>query len=79
MYLIMKFGGTPDANWSGYYSDGSKRYPINSASGGMDHVARLVRAGAKDAKTNAVVTSTSWAGVSHTTSSAELTKYLGPQ
>jgi len=78
MYLVMKYGGTPDSNWSGYYSDGNKRYPINAASGGMDHVARLVRAGAKDAKTNTVVTSTSWAGVSHTTSSTELTKYLGP-
>lgn len=78
MYLIMKYGGTPDANWSGYYSDGNKRYQINATTGGMDHVARLVRAGAKDAKTNAVVSSTSWAGVSHTTNSTELTKYLGP-
>lgn len=73
MYLIMKYGGTPDANWSGYYSDGNKRYSVM----GMDHAARLVRCGAKDAKTNAVVTSTSWSGVSHTTSSTELTKYCG--
>lgn len=78
MWLIMKYGGTPTSNWSGYYSDGNKRYGINSASGGMDHVARLVRSGAKDAKTNATVTDLQWDGVSHTTSQSELTKYLGP-
>jgi len=78
MYLIMKYGGTADSNWSGYYSDGNKRYAINAASGGMDHVARIVRAGAKDAKTNAPVTSLTWAGVSWTGDAAELTKYLGP-
>lgn len=78
MYLVMKYGGTADSNWSGYYSDGNKRYQINSASGGMNHVARLVRAGAKDAKTGTTVTATNWAGVSHTTSTTDLTKYLGP-
>jgi len=78
VYLIMKYGGTADSNWSGYYSDGTKRYQINAATGGMDHVARLVRAGAKDAKTNAPVSSLTWAGVSWTNDAAELTKYLGP-
>ena len=78
MYLVMKYGGSATSNWSGYYSDGNKRYPINSASGGMDHVARLVRAGAVDAKTGAKVTDKEWDGVSHTTSTTELTKYLGP-
>jgi len=78
MYLVMKYGGTAESGWSGYYSDGNKRYGINQASGGLDHCARLVRSGAKDAKTNAVVTSMTWVGVSHTTSSTELTKFLGP-
>lgn len=78
MYLVMKYGGTPDANWSGWYSDGNKRYAISAATGGMDHCARLVRAGAVDAKTGTVVTSPGWAGVTHTTVSTDLTKYLGP-
>ena len=77
-YLLMKYGGTPTSAWSGYYSDGNKRYPINAASGGMSHCARLVKAGAKDAKTGNVITDPAWVGVSHTTSSSELTKWLGP-
>jgi hypothetical protein len=77
-YLVMKYGGTPESGWSGYYSDGNKRYPINAASGGLSHCARLVKAGAKDAKTGGEVTSTTWVGVSHTTSATELTKWLGP-
>lgn len=79
MILVMKYGGTPTSSWSGYFSldGGTSRLAISSATGGMDHVARLVRAGAVDAKTGAKVTSTSWADVSHTTSSSELNKYLG--
>lgn len=79
MYLVMKYGGQGSTSgWGGYYSDGNKRYAITPESGGMDHVARLVRAGAVDAKTGVKVTSATWDGVTWTGTTADLTKYLGP-
>ncbi len=80
-WLIMKYtppGTTADSGWSGYYSDGNRRYPISAASGGLNHCARLVKAGAKDAVTGAVITSATWGGVSATADVNELTRRLGP-
>jgi hypothetical protein len=75
MVAIMKYGGTPTANYQGWYSPdgGTFRYPVRS----MDHAALLVGLGAVDAKTRLRVTAGDWANVSHTTDSVELSARLG--
>lgn len=74
--LIAKYGGTPTANWGGWYScdGGVTRKAVSS----MAQAATLVDLGALDAKTRARVTDREWDGVSHTTSVATLDQWLTP-
>jgi hypothetical protein len=74
--LIAKYGGTPTANWTGWYShDGGKtRVTVKN----MDQAALLVALGALDGKTKARVTDPKWANVAHTTSSTTLDTWLCP-
>ena len=75
MVAVMKFGGTPSANWGGWYSfDGATtRYAVRD----MNHAALLVSLGAVDAKDRKKVLNTDWSDVSHTTDANELTRLLG--
>lgn len=74
--LVLRYGGTPTANWSGYYSldGGITRHAVKS----MHHAALLVALGAVDAKTGKNVTSPTWADVTHTTKQSELDAWLTP-
>ena len=74
--LVLKYGGSPTANWSGYVSrdGGWTRQAIN----GMHHARLLVALGAIDAKTGKPVTDPNWADVSHTNNSEELDEWLTP-
>ena len=74
--LIAKFGGTPTANWGGWYShDGGKtRVAVKS----MEHAGLLVDLGALDGRTKARVTDRNWVNVSHTTNQATLDSWLTP-
>jgi GH25 family lysozyme M1 (1,4-beta-N-acetylmuramidase) len=75
MVALMKYGGTPTANWGGWYTPdgGTFRYAVRD----MNHAALLVKLGAVDAVSGAKVTDTKWGGVSHTTNQTELDKRLG--
>ena len=72
---IMKFGGTPDSGWGGWYSpDGcTTRLPVRSA----HHAAQIVAVGAVDASSRQVVTDPEWDGVAHTNDEEALDAYLG--
>lgn len=74
--LVLRYGGTPQGGWSGYYSldGGITRHGVKS----MHQAALLVALGAVDAKTGKNVTSPSWADVTHTTKLAELDAWLTP-
>lgn len=75
MVLIAKFGGTPEANWGGWFSydGGLTRHPVRT----NHHAKQLVALGAIDAVTLGRVTDQDWRGVSHTTSVPELNRWLG--
>lgn len=74
--LIIKYGGTPDANWAGLYSfDGGR---TSAAVTSMAHAGRLVDLGARDAKSNARVTSRTWVGVTHVATYAEADRLVTP-
>lgn len=73
--LVLRYGGTPTENWSGYFTfDGINRHGVR----GMHHAAQLVALGAIDAKRAVPVTSPTWADVTHTTSLEELDEWLTP-
>ncbi len=73
--LVLRYGGTPTSNWSGYYSfDGVTRQGVR----GMHHAAQLVALGAIDARTLNPVTSRTWTDVTHTVSTVELEEWLTP-
>lgn len=73
--LVLRYGGTPTANWSGYFSfDGITRHGVR----GMHHAAQLVALGAIDAKTGKPVLSGAWSDVTHTTNAEELDEWLTP-
>jgi hypothetical protein len=73
--LVLRYGGTPTSNWSGYYSfDGVARHGVR----GMHHAAQLVALGAIDARTLQPVGQRNWSDVTHTTDAEELDEWLTP-
>ena len=75
MVAVMKFGGTPNANWGGWYSfDGATtRYAVRD----QNHASLLVALGAVDAKDRKKVANADWSDVSHTNDTNELNRLLG--
>lgn len=74
--LIIKYGGTPDANWAGLYSADAGRTSLAVTS--MAHAAAIVDLGALDAKTRQPVTARNWVGVTHVATFAEADRLLTP-
>lgn len=73
--LVLRYGGTPTQNWSGYFSfDGVNRQAVH----GMHHAKQLVRLGALDARTLQPVEADNWSDVTHTTNAEELDEWLTP-
>ena len=74
--LIIKYGGTPEANWAGLYSTdaGITAQAVTS----MAHAATIVDLGALDAKTRQPVTSRTWVGVTHVATFSEADRLLTP-
>ena len=74
--LVLKYGGTSTANWSGYVSrdGGWTMQTIND----MHHARLLVALGAIDAKTGKKVADPNWGDVSHTANANELKAWLTP-
>jgi hypothetical protein len=76
MVLVAKFGGTPTANWAGWFSPngGISRYPIRN----MHQAQLLVALGAIDGSDAKRVTDPLWSDVGHTADEAELSAWIGP-
>jgi hypothetical protein len=73
--LVLRYGGTPTTNWSGYYSfDGVARQGVR----GLHHARQLQALGAIDAKTLQPVADPVWSDVTHTTNAEELDEWLTP-
>lgn len=73
--LVLRYGGTPTSNWSGYFSfDGITRQSVR----GMHHAKQLVRLGAIDARTGDPVENDNWSDVTHTVNAEELDEWLTP-
>lgn len=71
--VVLRYGGTPDGGWAGYYSlDLVTRLPVTSMHGAN----LLMTLGAVDAKTGQAVTN--WGQVTHTTNAEELDEWLTP-